>query len=57
MLHKQFALWNYNNCSVAPLTDYTNNLIHQELPMEGDYFTDATKSLYWFKRQWSVHWQ
>ena len=57
MLYKQFALWNYNNCSVAPLTDYTNNLIYQELPMEGDYFTDATKSLYWFKRQWSVHWQ
>ena len=37
MLYKQFVAWNYNGCSIAPLTGYTNNLI---------YFTNADERVY-----------
>ena len=38
-MYKQFAAQNFNGSSVAPLTDYMNNLIFQELPNEGTYFS------------------
>ena len=41
LLYKQFVAWNCNGSSVAPLTDYMNNPIFQELPNEDKYF-DAT---------------
>ena len=31
LLYKQFVAWNCNGSSVAPLTDYMNNKIYQEL--------------------------
>ena len=31
LLHKEFVAWNCNGSSVAPLTDYINNTIYQEL--------------------------
>ena len=31
---------------MAPLTDYANNKIFQELPTEEDYFTNSDKRLY-----------
>ena len=37
LLYKQFVAWNCNGCSTAPLTDYINNLVHQELIDESDY--------------------
>ena len=46
MLYKQFVAWNYNGCSIAPLTGYANNLIYQELPTEGEYFTNADERVY-----------
>ena len=41
-MYKQFVAWSCNGSSVAPLTDYTNNPIYQELIDEDDYFN--TKS-------------
>ena len=37
MLYKQFATWSCNGSSVAPLTDYINNPIYQELIDKEDY--------------------
>ena len=37
MLYKQFVTWSCNGSIVAPLTDYTNNPIYQELTNEEDY--------------------
>ena len=42
LLCKQFVAWSCNGSSVAPLTDYINNPIYQELIDEDDYF--KTKS-------------
>ena len=39
LLHKQFVAWHSNGSSVAPLTDYMNNAVFQELPDEGKYFS------------------
>ena len=36
MLYKQFVAWNSSGCSVAPLVDYLNNPIYQELPTESE---------------------
>ena len=41
LLYKQFVAWNCNGSSVAPLTDYMNNPIFQELPDE-DTYSDVT---------------
>ena len=45
-LYKQFVTWACKSCYVAPLTDYANNNIFQELPTEEDYFTNSDKRLY-----------
>ena len=37
-LHRQFVVWSCDRRSVAPLTDYANNEIYQQLPKESDYF-------------------
>ena len=37
MLYKQFATWSCNGSSIAPLTDYINNPIYQELIGKEDY--------------------
>ena len=36
-LFKQFVAWACDGCSVAPLTDYINNPIYQELVDENQY--------------------
>ena len=41
LLYKQFVAWSCNDSSVAPLTDYMNNPIFQELPDEDKYFSQA----------------
>ena len=38
LLYKQFVAWSCNGSSVAPLTDYMNNPIHEELISEDEYF-------------------
>ena len=38
LLYKQFVAWSCNGCSTAPLTDYINNPICQELIDEDDFF-------------------
>ena len=45
MLSKQFAVRSCNGCFIAPLTDYANNPIYQELPMESKYFTNVNKRI------------
>ena len=37
-LYKQFVTWSCNGSSAAPLRDYINNPIYQELSDEDDYF-------------------
>ena len=37
LLYKQFAAWSSNRSSAAPLSDYINNPIYQELIDEEDY--------------------
>ena len=39
LLYKQFVAWNCNGLSVAPLTEYMNNPIFQELLDEDKYFS------------------
>ena len=46
MLYKQFVAYNCNGCSIAPLTDYANNLIYQELLIKKKYFSHADERLY-----------
>ena len=38
LLYKQFVAWNCNGSSVAPLREYMDNPIYQELPDENTYF-------------------
>ena len=38
-MYKQFAAWNCSGSSVAPIIDYMNNPIFQELPDEDTYFS------------------
>ena len=38
LLYKQFVTWSCNGSSVAPLTDYMNNPVFQDLISEDDYF-------------------
>ena len=37
-MYKQFVAWSCNGCSTAPLTDYINNPVYQELIDEDKYF-------------------
>ena len=46
LLFKQFVAWGCNGCSVAPHTDYINNPIHQELPLETEYFSSSDERIY-----------
>ena len=39
LLYKQFVAWNCNGSIVAPLSDYMDNPIFQELPDEDTYFS------------------
>ena len=40
LLYKQFVAWHCNGCRIAPLTEYENNPIFQELPDKTEYFGD-----------------
>ena len=37
LLYKRFVAWSCNGCITAPLTDYTNNPVYQELTDEEDH--------------------
>ena len=39
LLYKQFVAWNCNGSSVAPLTEYLDNPIFQELPEKETYYS------------------
>ena len=46
-LYAMFVAYNYNGCSAAPLTQYRNNEIYQELKSEEKYFGDKSdKKIY-----------
>ena len=38
MFCKEFAGYNYNGCSIDPLTNYIHNTLFQELPNKDKYF-------------------
>ena len=38
LLYRQFVAWSCNGSSVAPLSDYMNNPVYQELIPEDEYF-------------------
>ena len=40
LLYKQFLAWNTNGCSAAPLGDFMNNLVVQELKKGNSYFAN-----------------
>ena len=40
LLYKQFLAWNTNGCSTAPLGDFMNNPVAQELKNENSYFAN-----------------
>ena len=40
LLYKQFLAWNTNGYSAAPLGDFINNLVVQELKKGNSYFAD-----------------
>ena len=40
-LYKQFIAWHTNGCSIAPIMDYINNPIAQELADKEEYFGDS----------------
>ena len=39
MLHKQYLAWSCNGSTVAPISDYIDNPIFQELPDEETHFS------------------
>ena len=41
LLFKQFIAWACNDCSTAPLSDYINNPVYQELTDKSDYNGDT----------------
>ena len=40
LLWKQYLAWHTNGCSTAPVADFMNNLIAQELKKENEYFSN-----------------
>ena len=40
LLWKQYLAWCTNGCSTAPITDFMNNPIAQELKKENEYFSN-----------------
>ena len=38
-MYKQFVAWSHNGCSNAPLSNYINNPVYQEL-IDEDYYTE-----------------
>ena len=42
LLWKQFVAWHCNGSSVAPIVDYINNPIFQELPDEDEYYNEKS---------------
>ena len=47
LLYKKFLAWHTNGCSTAPVTDFMNSPIAQELKKENEYFSnDSDERLY-----------
>ena len=42
LLWKQFVAWHFNGSSVAPIVDYINNPIFQELPDKDEYYSEKS---------------
>ena len=45
-MFKQLVAWSCNSCSIAPLTDYINNPVYQELPTQNECFNSADERIY-----------
>ena len=42
LLWRQFLAWHTDECSNAPITDFINNLVAQELLDQENYFSDSS---------------
>ena len=52
LLWKQYLAWHTSGCLAAPVTDFVNNPIAQELKKENEYFgNDSDERLYVDLRQ------
>ena len=45
-LYSMSVAYNCDGCPAAPLTQYRNNEIYQEITKEADYFEDTSEFLY-----------
>ena len=45
-LYTQFIVFSCNSCSIAPLTDYANNEVYQELVRQEKYLSSSDERLY-----------
>ena len=43
LLCKQYVVWHCNGYTAAPISDYINNPVFQELLLQTDYLGDQTK--------------
>ena len=46
LLYNQFVACYCNGSSIAPLSDYANNLVFQELPIISKYFVSSDKKIF-----------
>ena len=46
MVQKHIFVFHSNDCSIAPLTDYTKDSMFQELQKESEYFSSNEERLY-----------
>ena len=47
LLWKQYVTWHFSSYTAAPISDYINNPVFQELLVESDYFgTKSNKKIY-----------
>ena len=53
ILYKKFIAKQCNGCSTAPLAQYKNNEIYQEITAEDDYTTNNTNDRIWINMRWS----
>ena len=46
LLYNQFVAWYSKGSNIAPLSDYANNPVFQELPTISEYFTSADEKIF-----------
>ena len=55
LLYSPFVTWYCKGSSIAPLSDYANNLVFQELPTKNEYSTNAVEKIFIDQRRGKVY--